>query len=191
MVLKMVFVMLYQQQMLFRDKRSIFVNKKNIPLLAMLTTLAIIISMLERLVPLDFMIVGAKLGLANTITIFVLNRLGKFEAILVLLTRILTVTLLSGRVSSLLFSLIGGLFAFSICCLLIKYYPKKISFIGISIASCAFHHIGQIVAGVIMLSSYVVVAYLPYLLIISIPIGYITGSFLEILFSRLKNIEID
>lgn len=164
-------------------------NNTNIPLLAMLTAVAIVISLLERLVPLDFMIVGAKLGLANVVTIFVIYKVGKNEALLVLLTRICVVTLLTGRVSSFLFSFSGGIFAFFISNSLINYYKKNVTFVGICIAGSAFHHIGQIIAGIIVLSNLAIIAYLPYLLLISIPLGFITGNFIEILLTRLGNIE--
>lgn len=165
-------------------------DNKKIPLLALLTTLAIITSLLERFISLDFIMVGAKLGLANVVTIFVIYRIGRYEAFLLLFTRLLVVTLLSGRVSSLLFSLFGGLFSFAVCIILVKYYGKFVTFVGICIISAAFHHIGQILAGIIMLSSFSVIAYLPYLLLVSLPLGYITGSFLEILVARLEKITI-
>lgn len=166
-------------------------NNINIPLLSMLTAVAIIISLLERLVPLDFMIVGAKLGLANIVTIFVIFIYGKKEGFLVLITRICVVTLLSGRVSSFLFSFLGGMFAFFISNILINYYRKNVTFVGICIAGSVFHHIGQVVAGIIVLSSFTVIAYLPYLLLISIPLGFITGSFLETLMLRLSKVLIE
>lgn len=163
-----------------------FNKNTNIPLLSFLTTIAIIISLLEQFISLDFILVGAKLGLANIVTIFVIISFGKKQAFLVLVTRILTVTLLSGRVSSILFSFFGGIFAFFISNILIKYYKKNVTFVGISIAGSAFHHIGQVLAGIIVLSNIYVITYLPYLLLISIPIGYITGSFLEIFLPRLE-----
>ncbi len=165
-----------------------FVDYKKIPILSMLTCLAICISLLEQFVPLNNILVGAKLGLSNIIIIYALNRLGKNEAILILLAKIILVALISGRISSLIFSLFGGLCAFFISSCLMRYYPKYVSFKGISIASCAGHHFGQVLAGSIMFTSFVVFTYLPYLLLLSIPLGLITGSFMDIFIDRVLKV---
>lgn len=164
------------------------VDYKKIPLLSILTTLAISVSLLEQFVPLNHILVGAKLGLSNIIIIFAINRLTKNEAILILLAKIFVVTLISGRISSFLFSLIGGLLSFGISCYLMRFYPKNLSFIGICIAGCSMHHIGQVVVGCLLFTNFVVFSYLPYLLIISIPLGIITGSFVELLIKKLDKI---
>lgn len=166
-------------------------TKHNIPLLAFFSAIAIIISLIEGFLALDFIIVGAKLGLANIVTNFVIIYFGRYQALLVLLTRVFVVTLLSGRLSSILFSLLGGLFSYTACCILTRYYKNSVTFVGINILSSAFHHIGQILAAVILLSSINIIAYLPYLLAISIPIGYITGKLQEVLFHRLEDIYVN
>lgn len=161
---------------------------KKISILSILTTFAISVSLLEQFVPLDFILVGAKLGISNIIIIFAINRLGKKEAILILFAKIFLVAIILGRLSSILYSLFGGLLSFVISSTLMKYYPKNITFIGICIASCAGHHIGQIIASIVLLSSFVTLLYLPYLLLISIPLGMLTGFLLNILINRLEKV---
>lgn len=159
---------------------------KKISILSILTTLAISVSLLEQFVPLDFILVGAKLGISNIIIIFAINRLGKKEAILILFAKILLCAIILGRLSSLLYSVFGGILSFLISSLLMKFYPTKISFIGICIGSCVGHHVGQIIASFILLSTFVTFLYLPYLLLISIPLGILTGQLLNILINRLE-----
>ncbi|MFI3214802.1 MAG: Gx transporter family protein [Eubacteriales bacterium] len=161
---------------------------KKITTCGMLACLAMAISLLERYIPMDIMIPGLKLGLANIVTVYAILKIGKKEALMIFLTRVLLVAFLSGRVSALLFSILGGFFAWVIMCILAKFLNKGISIIGLSIAGAAFHNIGQIIAGIITIGTVSVLSYLSYLLILSIPVGFITGELLIIFLKKTKNL---
>lgn len=155
---------------------------------AVLAAIAMAISLLERYVPLDIIMPGFKLGIANIVTVYAIVRIGKKEAYMIFLTRIVTVSLISGRLSSLLFSFLGGSLAWLIMSILSPFIGKQISIVGLSIAGAAFHNIGQIFAGFITISSFSILVYLPYLLILSIPIGFITGGLLFVLLEKTEKI---
>lgn len=166
-----------------------FMTTKKIATCGILASLAMIISLLERYIPMDIILPGLKLGLANIVTVYAIIRIGKREAFLIFLTRVIVVSAVSGRLSSLLFSLLGGIFAWTIMCVLSNWVNKKISIIGLSIAGAAFHNIGQIIAGIITIGSISVLSYLPYLLILSIPVGFITGELINVFLKKTQNIH--
>lgn len=161
---------------------------KKITTCGVLAALAMAISLLERYVPMDIVLPGLKLGLANIVTVYAIVRIGKKEAFMIFVTRVLAVALVSGRVSSLLFSFLGGLFAYFIMCILERFLDKSISIVGLSIAGAAFHNIGQIIAGFITIGSFSILSYLSYLLILSIPIGFITGGLLTVFLNKTKKL---
>lgn len=86
---------------------------RRLALLGVLCALALALSYLERLLPLELLIPlpGVKLGLANVVTLFALWALGPWDALWVLVPRCLLGSLFGGG-ASLFYSLLGGLFAF-------------------------------------------------------------------------------
>ena len=88
-------------------------RSKELALCGMLTALAIILSIVERMFPLDAIIPipGVKLGLANVVTLFALTRLGLRDSLAVVVVRVTLASLLMGSVTAFLFSLFGGLLA--------------------------------------------------------------------------------
>lgn len=162
---------------------------KKITMCGMLASMAMAISLVERYISLDIVLPGLKLGLANIVTVYAIIKIGKKEALMIFLTRVLVVAAISGRASSLLFSLLGGMFAWIIMCILVRFLDTKISVVGLSIAGAAFHNIGQIIAGLITIGNFSIISYLSYLLILSIPTGFITGALLTEFFKRTKQLS--
>ena len=84
---------------------------KKIAQLGVLTTLALIFSYVESLIPVFVGIPGVKLGLANLIVVFMLYRLSFKEALIVSIMRILLSGFLFGNLMSIIFSLAGAVFS--------------------------------------------------------------------------------
>ena len=158
---------------------------QKITLCGILAALAMAISLLERYIPMDLLLPGLKLGLANIVTVYAVLRIGKKEALMIFLTRVILVSVVSGRLSSLLFSLVGGMLAWGITCALKPLLNRAVSVVGLSIAGAACHNIGQIIVGIFTVGSVSVLSYLPYLLILSIPMGFITGQILHLFLKRM------
>lgn len=148
---------------------------KKLTLCALLTALALGLSYAERFFPLQLMIPlpGIKLGLANVVTLVVLSLLGERYAFGILTARCLLGSFFGG-LTGLAFSLFGGLLALTVMCLAAKI--KGLSFYGISVLGAAAHNIGQILVAMALLGSPYVAAYLPWLLLISVFTGLLTGS---------------
>lgn len=149
---------------------------KQIALCAVMTALALALSYIERFIPLQFVIPlpGVKLGLANVVTLMVLYLLGTKHAFLILIPRCILGSLFGGGITGLLFSLCGGVLALSIMAMCKKL--PLFSVFGVSILGAAAHNIGQILAAMALMQSVYVAAYLPYLLIVGIVMGFVTGG---------------
>ena len=118
-------------------------NKKT-AYLGMFTTLALIASYVESLVPFYFGAPGIKLGLANLITVVLLFRASWKEAATVSLLRILLAGFLFGNVFSILYSFAGAAVSLAVMCILCRM--KGFSILGVSIAGGVTHNLGQICA---------------------------------------------
>lgn len=143
--------------------------------LALLLALALCLSYMERFIPLELIVPlpGVKLGLANVVTLFVLYAMDAPSAALVLLPRCLLGSFFGG-VSSLLFSLLGGLLALGAMALAKRW--GRLSVFGVSVLGAAAHNVGQVAAAAALLGSWYIVGYLPLLLTLAVPCGLLTGA---------------
>ncbi|MBR5559121.1 MAG: Gx transporter family protein [Oscillospiraceae bacterium] len=142
----------------------------------MLIALALALSYTERFIPLQmiFPLPGIKLGLANIVTLVALYLLKTRHAFMILIPRCVFGALFGGGITALMFSLCGGILALSVMA-----FAKKIpafSIYGVSILGAAAHNVGQILAAMVLMRSIFIGAYLPYLLLIAILTGFLTGS---------------
>ena len=158
----------------------------------LLVALALVLSLVERLIPLQLIvpIAGIKLGLANIVLLFALIMLDIKQTAVIFICRIVLSSIFAGSFTGFLFSFLGGLFSIIIMYILLKWEGKLFSFYGISIAGAAAHNIGQIIAAIFVLNSVYIVAYLPMLLICSFPLGFITGYTAKIVINHLKQIHL-
>lgn len=166
------------------------VNTKQIALGAVLTALALGLSVMENMFPVTAVIPlpGVKLGLANIVTLFALYQLGIRPALSILIARCLLGSLFAGNVSALLFSLMGGLAAMLVMIGLTHF--RRLSVFGVSIGGAAAHNIGQIGAAIITLGDTAVLGYLPVLLGVSLITGTVTGLVTALLFRAMKNVHL-
>lgn len=142
--------------------------------LSMLTAVAIILNIIESIIPF-FYIPGIKIGLANIIIVAVLYLYGTKEAFYVSILRVIVVGILrTGLFSTtFLFSLSGAIFSLTIMAIIKK--TNIFSIIGVSIIGSIFHSIGQILMAYVILKNSSVYTYLPIMLIISIITGIFIG----------------
>ena len=143
---------------------------------AVLTALALAISVAEGLVPLSILVPlpGLRMGLANLVTVFALCRLSGREALGILAARCLLGALVGGNLSALAYSLTGGLLALGTMWLLL--HVPALSLFGVCIAGAAAHNTGQILAAMAVLASPAIAVYLAPLLLASLLTGAVTGA---------------
>lgn len=145
--------------------------------LALLVAMGIILHVVESSLPTLLLIPGAKLGLANIVTIVVLIHFGFQEAFRVLLLRLLVGSLLSGTFMSITFflSLSGGLMGFWFLNLSYQYLKGYLSLMGMSILGAFGHNLGQILLAFFIIKNPGLFYYFPYLTLAAIPTGFFTG----------------
>lgn len=149
---------------------------RKITLCAILTALALALSYMERWIPLQLVIplLGIKLGLANIVTLIVLFLLEAKYALAILVIRCVFGAVFGGGITGLAFSLCGGLLALG--AMVLSKKAGVFSVYGISAIGAAAHNVGQILAAMVLMNSVYVGAYLPYLLLVGMVTGVLTGS---------------
>lgn len=158
---------------------------KKLTLLSLLSAIALTIFMVEAQLPAPVPIPGVKLGLANIVTLFALYALGAGQAMAILLCRCMLGAVFAGNMNALFFSLLGGVTAMAVMILLSKW--KKLSIYGVSIGGAAGHNCGQIAAAMLSLGNTAPLYYLPFLLLVSLFTGALTGLIGACLFRALPH----
>jgi heptaprenyl diphosphate synthase len=159
------------------------IDTKTMAVMSSLIAVAMILSFIESRIPVFIPIPGIKLGLANVATVFALYALGRKYAVCVTLIRVLLTSLLFGNFSSLIFSLLGGIFAL-VAMIVIKHF-NLFSSIGVSVLGGIFHNIGQIIAAFIVLRTNLTLYFVP-LLISGTVTGVLIGVIAGLLVERIK-----
>lgn len=152
------------------------------------TTLALIFSYVETLIPINFGIPGVKLGLANLIIVIALYKMKVREAYLLSVVRVLLAGFIFGNYFSIIYSLAGGLLSLTVMAFLKK--REGFSVMGVSIAGGVFHNIGQLIVAMMVVETFSVVYYVPVLLIAGMITGLIIGIVTNEMLRRLVNIQL-
>lgn len=154
---------------------------KKITVYSLLTIFALVVSYIEGIAFAFVPIPGFKIGIANTVSMFLISRKQTLGGILVNLTRILLSALLFGNFYSFVFSLAGGLLSTISVILLMKC--KIFSFAGVSTVAAVMHNLAQIIAAVLLLNTMGIAGLLPVMMLSGAVTGFISG-FLLIIFSK-------
>lgn len=160
-------------------------NIRRLTELALLSSVALIIFVIELRIPNPFPIPGVKLGLANIVTVYAVFRYQPAETALIVSVRLLLGAMFSGNPSALLYSAVGA-----VCCLLgmlalRNVLPEKQIWLC-SVIGAMLHNAGQITAAIIIMRSFSVIAYLPLLLVTGSLAGVFTGLCTQLLLNRIK-----
>ncbi|MDE7124398.1 MAG: Gx transporter family protein [Eubacterium sp.] len=159
-------------------------KSKKIALFGLMIALAFVFSYLDSLIPISIGIPGIKLGLANLVVVTAIYIFPKRDALIIAVIRIILSGLTFGGVSTMLFSLAGGLLSFLVMVLLQK--TEKMSVIGVSVAGGIFHNVGQIIVAAFVMETARLVYYLPVLVISGVVTGLLIGIISDITVKRLK-----
>lgn len=151
-----------------------------------LVTNAILISLLESIIPVPIPVPGVKLGLANIITLIGIVFLPLSDVLLIVVIRCFVVALLTRGVMMLPFSVSGGILAALIMALIYQKLSHFFSTKGISIIGALVHNTTQIIVASWLLGQFVVFYYLPILILSAVVTGYITGRIGEIAIGELE-----
>ncbi|WP_291292705.1 Gx transporter family protein [Enterococcus sp.] len=158
--------------------------------ISLLVAQGVVIGLIENMIPYPFAFApGAKLGLANLITIIALFTMPKRDSFLLIWLRLILTTLLGGTVSTFLYSMSGSLLSYFGMLLVKKLGPKRVSIIGISAAGGFLHNVGQLVTASWIAQSWSVMLYLPVLAFFGILSGIAIGIAANYLLERVDTLR--
>lgn len=132
--------------------------------------LALILAYIESLIPISFGIPGIKLGLPNLIVVLLLYQGKMREALLVNAARIVLSGFMFSNLYAIMYALAGALFSFA--AMLAGRRLRCFSIIGVSVLGGVAHNIGQIIVAMLVVETFYVGYYIPFL----IAAGTITGA---------------
>ena len=159
---------------------------KKVAVLGLCVALAMIMSYIESLFPLNLAVPGIKMGLANIVIIFLLYRVGFSSACIVSLIRVFLVSMLFGNVMRMAYSIAGAVLSLAVMLVLKKC--GKFSVVGVSIAGGVAHNAGQIIMAVILLGAKQIAYYLPVLAVTGTVTGVLIGIAASVVIKRVKHI---
>ncbi|MCD7800358.1 MAG: Gx transporter family protein [Ruminococcus sp.] len=169
--------------------KSTHMHIKDITRLALFIAIALTIFVLESQIPIPIAIPGVKLGLANIVTLYLINQYSTKEALLVLIVRVILGSVFAGQLMSFAYSLVGGLLSLSVMALANKIQKGENVWFT-SILGGIFHNVGQIIVAIIVLGSFNVVYYLSVLGICGIVTGLFTGLIVQAFIKSMKKLNI-
>jgi len=143
--------------------------------ISLLVAQALVLYVIEGMLPLPFIAPGAKLGLSNIIITVCLYIFSLKDAFIVMLLRIILSTLFGGSISSFLYSLSGGILSLLAMYLIKRLGKNYISIIGVSITGAFFHNLGQIIVAALIVNNINIIVYLPVLAVAGIGTGFFVG----------------
>ncbi len=162
-----------------------YLSIKRITVLAVLTAVALTVFAIEARLPALAPIPGIKLGLANIVTVWALVMLGPVDAALILLARILLGSLFCGSVTTLLYSLSGGLLCYLVSLFFYRLVTDKQIWV-LGVLGAIAHNLGQLATATLVMRSFAVWSYAPVLMASAIVTGAFTGMAAQLLCGRLK-----
>lgn len=142
--------------------------------LSLLTAGALILSIIEGMIPLPYIAPGAKLGLSNIVTMSIIIVFGFKDALLVVILRCILLMFIATNPITFTYSIVSGIMSTIVMSLSYKYL-KKLSFIGVSILGAMTHNASQITVAAIIFESLNLYYYLPVLSFVSIFTGCFVG----------------
>ena len=162
---------------------------KKVALLGILTSVALILSYVEAILPPVWSAVpGIKIGLPNIVIIFLLYRFGVKEAAVVSFIRIFIVALLFGNVMTLAYSCAGAFLSIVLMAVFKKI--NVFSVVGTSIVGGVAHNLGQILVAIFLFDTVQIGYYMAVLAVTGTIAGVFIGIAGAFLLKRLEKYKI-
>ena len=159
--------------------------------LSLLVSLGLALNIIESTIPIPIAVPGAKLGLANIVTLIAIVMYGLKDAIIITVLRSFTFALAVGAFSSLPYSLSGGILAVFAMYTVYRFGNKYYSLVGISLWGAFAFNVGQVSASSVILENIRIFNYLPIMTLISIFSGFFVGLSTTFIIRKLKvNLDI-
>ena len=148
-------------------------SAQRVALSGLLTSLMLVLGLIERQFPITAAIPGVKLGLANSVLLYSLYMLGTRQSIVLMLLKALMSWLIYMNMNAMFYSLAGGVL--SLLAMALMKRVAGVSIIGVSALGAVCFNVGQILMAVWMLHTpQLLVTYLPVLMLSGVVTGELT-----------------
>lgn len=161
---------------------------KQVAILGVLTSLALVFSYLESLLPpISTAAPGIKMGLPNIIIIFILYKFGLKEASIISILRVFIVSIIMfGNILTLAYSVAGAVLSLALMTLFKKI--NLFSIVGVSIIGGISHNLGQILVAIFLFDTIQIGYYMIVLSITGTIAGVVIGIISSILVKKLEKV---
>lgn len=157
-------------------------NLKKLIFLSLLVSIGLVLSIVENMIPVPIPIPGVKLGLVNIVFLIALVLFGFKEAIIVVIIRGVTMSIATGNISGLIYSLPSSIVSTIVMAIIYKNFSRYFSLIGVSLfGAIAFNTVQVGIASLIM-QNIKIFSYLPIMSLTSI----FTGCFIGLVSKEAK-----
>lgn len=155
----------------------------------LLFALALVLSLLEGMVPLPIPIPGIKLGLSNIVVMYCLYLVGPGQAYLLGVLKSAFVLMVRGMSSALL-SLCGGLLSITAMLLVMQIVRRRDTYTAVSVTGAVAHNVGQLAGAALLLREGAVLwYYLPVLAAVGVLVGTLTAVLLRAVLPALGRLK--
>ena len=165
-------------------------NLEKMMLVILIGALAIVLGIIESMIPIKLPIPGMKLGLANIMIVIGLYYLDVKDMFFVIMLKTFLTTLLLGTFSMFAYGFVGALLSYICMVSAFKVLKEKISLIGISMIGGVMHNIGQIIVAMILIKTKAIAYYMMFLLPIGLLTGVVIGLVAKLVMSRLNEFQL-
>ena len=160
-------------------------SAQRVALSGLLTSLMLVLGLIERQFPITAAIPGVKLGLANSVLLYSLYMLGTRQSIVLMLLKALMSWLIYMNMNAMFYSLAGGVL--SLLAMALMKRVAGVSIIGVSALGAVCFNVGQILMAVWMLHTpQLLVTYLPVLMLSGVVTGVLTGMIARLVMKHLN-----
>lgn len=143
--------------------------------ISILVSIGLALSVLESSIPIPIAMPGARLGLSNMVVLVTLVVFGFRDGIKVAMLKSAVLMLITGSISSFIYSLSGAILSCIMMYIFFKYFSSIFSLIGVSIIGAVAHNFAQVSVASAMMYNIRIYSYLPFLLLMSLFTGYFVG----------------
>ena len=165
-------------------------NLEKMMLVVLIAALAIVLGIIEALLPIKLPIPGMKLGLANIMVVIGLYYLDIKDMFFVIILKTVLTTLLLGTFSMFFYGFVGAILSYLAMITVFKLGKNQVSLIGVSMLGGIMHNIGQIIVAMILIQTKAIAYYMMFLLPLGLITGIVVGIIAKITMSRLNEFDL-
>lgn len=157
---------------------------------AIFASVAVVLGIIESMIPFAVSVPGAKLGLGNIMVLTCLYYFRGRDALALIVLKTLLTSFILGAFSTFLFSLFGAIFSFVVMAVMLRWGRNQFSLVAISIVGGIMHNVGQLLAAAIVLGTTRIFYYMPVLLFSGIVTGVMVGLAAKYLIEALAKLDL-